>query len=218
MTTATGQSSIEPISFGIPGTGAKLSSPLVAGILVAGLGIGTGGSITARALSDLTKRARATSTTCEATNVRDRRSTDEIVVSTTEQLTAIQHYFSLTTKELAEALHVSRPTIYSWLRKEQEPYSSNLARISELYALAVRWQETSSKPVGPMVRQFVINQRSLFQMLTDEALPVEHIANVLSSLKNASSQNAAETPKRNRRGFTLPAEVQEDLLNQEFGL
>jgi transcriptional regulator with XRE-family HTH domain len=195
-------------------------SPVIVGIALAGLAIGTGGSLTGLSWVDLGRRARVTSVSCEVSRISEvAAERDQEPLTLQETLAAIQHYFSLNIKELAQILGVSRPTIYSWLRAEQEPQATNLARIAELHSLTRLWQKISIRPIGAPVRTPVVGERSLLQLFAEDELNRELIAMSFEKIGRLSTR-AQEAKKQTARSHNLEqsTDLQQELLSQEFGI
>ncbi len=219
---AAAKTMIVPPSTGCAGIprGAFNCSPFVIGFALAGVTIGTGGSLTVPSWFDLSRRACATTVSYEVGRFRDITAVpSEDLLSTQEKLAAIQHYFSLNVKELADVLRVSRPTVYSWLRTEQETQPGNLIRIAELYKLTQLWQTISIKPIGNWIRTPVIDGRSLVQLFSDEHINKEGVSAAFQMV-DALSKKAQRAKKQiiGDQNLERSAESERELLSQEFGI
>lgn len=192
------------------------TSPLIAGLVLSGLSIGTGGAITTTSLAGFTTRF-STSGSCEYARLSLNRETDdEAVMSTSQQLTLIQHLLGLNTTELAQVIGVSRPTIYSWMRDDQEPHPSNLERMSMLYQFARSWKRICPKSLGAFVRQPILGSQSLVQLLSEKEYDAIEIQGALQALAPlVLSKNSARIKPVL---FDVPEELQRTRLSEEFGM
>lgn len=194
------------------------TSPLITGLLFSSLTVGTGGAITPTTLIDFTAQIR-TSGACDCgPRIIGRETDDESVVSTAEQLTVVQNYLSLNTTELAQALNVSRPTVYSWLKHEQEPHVSNFERIGLLYECARAWERLSAKPLGTFVRQPVFGGQSLLQILSVENLDMDRARQALEAFSRVSAAQAQRSTRKRAAYFESPEHVGDARLIEEFGM
>lgn len=193
-----------------------LTSPLITGLVLSGLTVGTGGAITTSSLAEFTAQAR-TSVAWEYTRSLVARETEDgIVLGTSEKLVAIQHYLGLNTTELAQVLYVSRPTVYSWIRGEQDPHLSNLERITVLYNFAKSWERICPKSLGTLVRQPVVGSESLVQMLSAEHINAAQVSDALQRLARIALSR--DLPRVKSVLFDLPEEIQRTRLSEEFGM
>lgn len=195
-------------------------SPLVIGVALAGLTVGTGGALTSSSWVEVGRRTRITNVWYELARVSDETITSqEELLNLQEQLAAIQHYFALNIKELAEILRVSRPTVYSWLRTEQEPQLANLTRITELYELTRTWLTISIKPIGNWVRTPVAGGHTLVQLFSEEYLNKQAISTAFQMVgvlsRKAESEKRQIPRGQNWEESTGP---ERELLSQEFGI
>ena len=55
--------------------------------------------------------------------------------SIAEKLSAIFSFFGLSKSDIARILHVSRPSLYAWLKGQSEPGLENMRTIHKLYSL-----------------------------------------------------------------------------------
>ncbi len=89
-------------------------------------------------------------------------------------LGAVKDELSLNTSELATALRVSRPTIYSWTEGGQASQENRL-RLAELQKLTAAWQNLSSEPLGTLVRERGADGSRIVDFLSEDVLPRQAI-------------------------------------------
>lgn len=90
-----------------------------------------------------------------------------------DQLAAIKAAFGLSVSQLAEVLHVKRPTIYSWFDAENAPSalrSANKERLSILCRLADDWNKRNKTPPGALLTAIVVGEASLLDLLSATTL------------------------------------------------
>ncbi len=105
----------------------------------------------------------------------------------------IRSALSLSITELSAILDVKRPTIYSWLRGDSQPHSTNLERIAILHQVSKRWNELSGRQLRRHLRHaFDANGTTLFSLLRKDDLNMDEIENHLIAL--ASLPSAEKLP------------------------
>lgn len=118
------------------------------------------------------------------------------VHSPSQLLGAIRSSLSLRVTELAEALHVQRPTIYAWMKSEAEPQDENRLRLEAISEIAREWRNLSDKPLGNLLRQPTEDSPSLMNLLKKKRLNQSGISKLLRQLSNVVEE---QMPKRKRR-------------------
>lgn len=150
-----------------------------------GLLIGTGGVANANTLrTPLPVSSTVIVTVC---GEHEHRRFVREELSVEEQLAAIQRNLSLNVSELSNALAVTRPTIYAWLRAEKEPQPENLARIQQVYRIARFWRSMSAHPVGNLRNAIQESTgRSLIGELSASHLDENALRSTLTTLRAAA--------------------------------
>ena len=140
-----------------------------------------------------------------ASDVPETYDTPATTQNAAEAVAMIRSSLSLQIKELALISGVSRPTVYSWLRDEEEPQLHNRQRISELLNLAQAWNSMSDVPIGAAVRkQFDQNGESLVDLLSQQERDADTILarmRELAGLKDEKSKGIREIARL--RGIDL---------------
>ena len=95
------------------------------------------------------------------------------------QIATIRSALSLQMKELAEAVGVERPTVYSWVKEQNTPQPTNRQRLHAIYRLAEQWNKLTSSPLGKALHHVDTEGRSLFDLLQDSPIPTSTIHNRL---------------------------------------
>lgn len=207
---------------------ATTRTPLwVTGFCAAALFVGTGGSIAAAPTSTVIGEANPAPTgaicsiECIPPSIRE----EQDDTAPTEVLSLLQHYLSLNLTDLAAVLHVSRPTIYSWMRDESAPQAYNVERIRQLARLTKFWSGLSRKPLGSHLRTPVLNGLSLFDLLSQEQINMWFARKALVScsvvVEQDGSRPRAKSAVEIAREFGLRAPMthsQEESVAQETGL
>lgn len=104
-----------------------------------------------------------------------------------DQIALIRSSLSLQVKELAQAVAVERPTVYSWINAERTPQPANRERLHSLYRLAQHWNRLSDLPLGKALHELDPDGRTIFDYLRDDQIPVP----VLQERLRAASESAA---------------------------
>lgn len=99
-------------------------------------------------------------------------------------LAKIQAAFGVSTSDLAEILRVQRQTIYAWNREENSPNEHSIARLQELDRKADDWNKLSAYPAKPAMKVKLQDEKSLFELLTDDSMDHHKIANAMIDAAN----------------------------------
>ncbi len=86
-------------------------------------------------------------------------------ISHGETIACIRAALSVQVKELAEILHVQRPTIYSWMKGEAEPSAVNRVRMQQVYRLATEWNRRCNLPAENLIRASASDGHSVLGLL-----------------------------------------------------
>lgn len=128
------------------------------------------------------------------------------LLDTQEKLAGIRRYLSLNVTDMARALRVARPTVYSWFRDEAGLRSHHLQRVEAIYGIARRWRRISSQPVGTFLVQPLASGDSLLGLLSAQALNEPEIQDALAQIQkvlNRSSGQAGIVDVAKKRGLKL---------------
>lgn len=96
-------------------------------------------------------------------------------LSSNEIIAYIRSSLSLQVKELAEILRVQRPTIYSWIKEESEPSTTNRQRLQQIFRLATSWNHNCYLPADRFIRAPNEDGYSVLDMLREEHLDEDKI-------------------------------------------
>ncbi len=127
-----------------------------------------------------------------------------------ELLASIRSNLSLRVNELAEVLHVQRPTVYAWMQSESLPREQNNERLLEVASIAAEWTKLANNPLGAAVRQRSLSSPSLLELLKKGRLNRTQISGALLQLQKESCGPQKKSEKRlsaaeraKRLGFDL---------------
>jgi len=126
-------------------------------------------------------------TTAEARSERPHEEALSLGPCLEDQIALIRSSLSLQVKELAQAVAVERPTVYSWINAERTPQPANRERLHTLYRLAQYWNRLSDLPLGKALHELDPDGRTIFDYLRDDRIPVP----VLRERLRAASESAA---------------------------
>jgi hypothetical protein len=90
-------------------------------------------------------------------------------------------------KELAEAVGVERPTIYSWINEQNLPQSANRQRLHAIYRLAQQWNRLSKQPLGKALHWVDTEEGcSVFDLLRQPSIPAAAVVDRFRAFANAA--------------------------------
>jgi len=134
------------------------------------------------------------------------------------QIATIRSALSLQMKELAEAVGVERPTVYSWIKDQNTPQPTNRQRLHAIYRLAEQWNKLISTPLGKALHYVDTEGRSLFDLLRDSPIPTSTIHNrlrlVAQTLKSGppvNSTSVRELARKHSIDLSRVADSQDDI-------
>jgi DNA-binding transcriptional regulator YiaG len=135
-------------------------------------------------------------------------------ITTPERLKEIRRQLSLNVRQLARAMHVGRPAVYSWLDRRSTPRETQLQRLKQLYDAAEIWARMSDRPVGQNLRTPLEDGRSLASLLMEETLDVSAVTHALQTIRNAvlregdrRAEYRSVADVARQRGFIQPSAV-----------
>lgn len=94
-------------------------------------------------------------------------------------------------KHLAAALGVERPTVYAWMKGEQQPQSKRWERIQALAELAEYWESLCSQPLSRRIFNPIASGKSAMQLLSAEQLDLTEIKESLQHLASDEMNRSA---------------------------
>jgi transcriptional regulator with XRE-family HTH domain len=137
------------------------------------------------------------------------RTVDELVGS-------IRVAFGLTVADTARVLGVERPTIYSWLRGESTPTTSNRQRIEKVFEMADIW--LSQAIPGPIsgVKSVASDGKSIFDLLEEPHLRAWLIGELIQSAAKQAHAGPAQRRSISSRATELGINAQRDNEQIDF--
>lgn len=97
-------------------------------------------------------------------------------ISLPAKLDLIRSQFGISTKDLAEALNVERPTVYAWQKEGgSKPQERHRDRIEVLVELAKYWKNLSERPLSKSIFEPMNNGRSVMDMLKAEEVQTSDV-------------------------------------------
>lgn len=180
------------------------SSPYGPAMLMLSLFVGSGGYVTP-ALAQV--QPRSSTPRLEWSTHSTDRDAEESVEAPGRQVVLIRRWLSLNVADTARVLQVQRPTIYAWTSGDSFPTIKHRRRIEAVYKLARLWRERSAQPIGQRVRQPVVGERSLFDLLCEQRIDTGAVARAVRLLANealTTPQSAADLARAH--GFASPPE------------
>jgi hypothetical protein len=179
-------------------------------VLAAVFLVGTGGfanpQVIARANPQIINRTSSGPIDVRVIGVSDEVVDTNRLLDTQEKLAGIRRYLSMNVTDMARALRVARPTVYSWLRDEAGLRGHHLQRMEAIYGIARRWRRISSQPVGTFLAQPLASGDSLLGLLSAKALNEPEIQDAFAQIQkalNRSSGQAGIVDVARKRGLKL---------------
>jgi DNA-binding transcriptional regulator YiaG len=117
-------------------------------------------------------------------------------LSFNKMIAAIRSSLSLQVKELAEIMHVQRPTVYSWIKGEVEPSAGNRERLQQVYRIASSWNRLCYLPAERLIRTSGTDGHSVLDLLKADNIPSEVIMSRFDALASARRQMKIEADKK----------------------
>lgn len=148
--------------------------------------VGTGGQLEwPIAFESMLESAAPTgaSAVFQSTNAAPRRAD---VRTVSDEVAAIKAAFGLSMSQLAEALRVKRPTIYSWIDSARAPETlrkGNRERLAKLSSLAKAWNRSSDTPPGHYLSAVVDGNFSLIQLLSADPLNPQVVLHAIEAIQ-----------------------------------
>lgn len=110
------------------------------------------------------------------------------LLNTQEKLAGVRRYLSMNVTDMARALRVRRPTVYSWLRDDPSVRATHAHRLDALYRIARAWRGMSQRPIGQFLRQQLTSGTSLIDLLSTRSLDEPAIRAALSQIHEVLSR------------------------------
>ncbi|MGH9501351.1 MAG: hypothetical protein ACRD20_00725 [Terriglobales bacterium] len=170
----------------------------VFGILI----VGTGGIATPRMINCIPSGSIVVSGPQLAGGNTD----SDRLLDTQEKLAGIRRYLSMNVTNIARALRVRRPTVYSWLRDEPSVRPGHAQRLEAIYKIARKWRMLSSKPIGGFLNRQLASGTTVLELLSartlDETAISVGFAQILGTL-NRTPRVVSVMEVAKRRKMTL---------------
>jgi hypothetical protein len=100
------------------------------------------------------------------------------------QINALKKHIGFNMSEIAAILKVGRPTVYEWLEAETPKLrENNRKRLDELYGVYEKWAETGLGRLDAYLRKTIIDNKSLFDLLSCKKINHSLVVEALSLLK-----------------------------------
>ena len=138
--------------------------------------------------------------------------------SVPEQIAFVRGALSLQMNELARAMGVERPTVYSWLNERNLPRDANRRRLVDLYRIAWHWTRLSPLPLAEKLHEVDMRGISVLSLLAETPLPIELLQDRFDeaakrgvSKKRSSHPSARESALRHKIDLARVGDRQDDI-------
>ncbi len=127
----------------------------------------------------------------------------ENFASIAEKLSAIFAFFGLSKIDLAQILHVSRPSLYAWLNGQSEPGLENMRAIQKLYSLIEPSETGTWSPIfyGYIEKPLGAFKKNLIEALSESELDEKEIRAMVKEIRQMSqkrSERLAESEAKSK--------------------
>jgi DNA-binding transcriptional regulator YiaG len=196
------------------GVGSGASSEAVAAVyIIAFAKLGTGGV-------SIIDWSRANARTGPFTIVREGAAEEPL--TTADRVLLLRRWLSLSVAEAARALHVQRPTVYSWQDGKAPAAPKNLERLRVVFDLAREWRAMSSTPIGSLRKEPLgPGGKPLMDLLSADEVSRAQIRETMKRIVDAMTRQEAQRPmsgaelaKRYRFQSLREAEVVENITRE----
>jgi len=138
----------------------------------------------------------------------DREHNDARLLEPREQAVEVLAALGLNKSQLAEILHVTRPTLYSWL-EGSEPSGPRAERLQQLAKLIAQASVSGRSPLNArFVRQELSTGTSLLDRLRSDPFDVDRVRDALTEVRllteRAASAREEREATRRARGYREP--------------
>lgn len=152
---------------------------------------GTGGSVNAHFLLHKGDWAYEEPTVASRSEALDDQ---EPRYEVTDALAHVRSALGLSISDLAAVLEVTRPTVYSWIKGEQEPRAGSWRRVRELQQVAQRAEAYELPRMSRLVRRPLPNGPSVLERLRGGDPVSDEVFRALAELAQAE-QNQRDSGK-----------------------
>ena len=137
--------------------------------------------------------------------------------SIAEKLSAIFGFFGLSKSGLARILHVSRSSLYAWLKGQSEPGSEDMRTIHKLYSLIEPSETGTWSPIfyGYIERPLREFKKSLIEALSEPKLDEEEIRAMVKEIRQMSQKRAERLAKSEAKSKVILSEESKKRILEE---
>ncbi len=103
-----------------------------------------------------------------------------------KQINEIRRYMGLNISEIATILHTTRTTVYEWLKSSNPNLrSDNQYRLNQIYKICICWKGKQLGRLKAYAHKIVLNDESLFDVMTKDILNQNVIYEALDIIAKA---------------------------------
>ena len=107
------------------------------------------------------------------------------IISPKEQINSLRKFMGLNVSEIAEILQHTRTTVYEWLKSNNPKLRpANQARLEQVYKICVYWEEKKLGRLNSYTRKAIIEDQSLFNLLSKDIINQALIYKALDCIAN----------------------------------
>lgn len=147
-----------------------------------------------------------------------KRQDDCTLATPDEMIAAIRSSLSLQVKELAEAMLVQRPTVYSWIKNEVELASVNRVRLQTMYRIAKFWNRLCRLPADGLLRNSFQDGYSVLDLLKRAEVDEDEVKKRLETLAKARIKQQMKVDEERPTSAAILSKyniVEDDVADQQ---
>lgn len=131
------------------------------------------------------------------------KQSEEASVSFADMVAQIKIAFGLSVSDLAQVLHVERPTIYAWLDERWVPKEDNVRRVTQVYRHARYWAKHNRKALSDKQLSSKVSGQSLHETLRAKKIHDARVTALLDYWATQLPVRVTDLPKDSIRAAAI---------------
>lgn len=128
---------------------------------------------------------------------------EEASVSFADMVAQIKIAFSLSVSDLAQILHVERPTIYAWLDERWVPKEENVSRVTQVFRHANYWSKLNRKALSDKQLSTKVSGHCLHEALRAKKIHDARVTALLDYWATQLPVRVTDLPKDSIRAAAI---------------
>ncbi len=131
------------------------------------------------------------------------KQSEEASASFADMVAQIKIAFSLSVSDLAQVLHVERPTIYAWLDERWVPKEENVLRVTQVYRHASYWAKFNRKALSDKQLSTKVSGHCLHEALRAKKIHDARVTALLDYWATQLPVRISDLPKDSIRAAAI---------------